>query len=84
MNENDRPPVEDIKRGQEEMSDQENEDDYCSNLSKYLKEYDMKLLRSMKGFGKTMILWLISKDKIHGYELMNKMNELSPSKKAVS
>ncbi|MFY9638721.1 MAG: PadR family transcriptional regulator [Methanobacterium sp.] len=84
MNENDRPPVEDIKRGQEKMSDQENEDDYCSNLSKYLKEYDMKLLRSMKGFGKTMILWLISKDKIHGYELMNKMNELSPSKKAVS
>ena len=84
MNENDRPPVEDTKRGQDEMNDQENEDDNCSNLSEYLKEYDMKLLRSMKGFGKTMILWLISKDKIHGYELMNKMNELSPSKKAVS
>ena len=33
----------------------------------------------MKGFGKTMILWLISKERTHGYELMSKMNEISPS-----
>jgi PadR family transcriptional regulator PadR len=77
MIENDRPPVEDKKREQHEIS-QENEVD-CEDLSKYLKEYDIKLLRSMKGFGKTMILWLISKDRIHGYELMTKMNEISPS-----
>ena len=76
MSENDRPPVEDTKL---EERDQENDVDYCSDLSKYLKEYDIKLLRSMKGFGKTMILWLISKDRIHGYELMTKMNEISPS-----
>ena len=78
MSENDRPPVEDTKLEEEER-DQENDVDYCSDLSKYLKEYDIKLLRSMKGFGKTMILWLISKDRIHGYELMTKMNEISPS-----
>lgn len=79
MSENDRPPVEYTKRGQHEISDQENEVDCSSDLSKYLKEYDIKLLRSMKGFGKTMILWLISKKRIHGYELMTKMNEISPS-----
>jgi PadR family transcriptional regulator PadR len=33
----------------------------------------------MKGFGKTMILWLISKERSHGYELMSKINEISPS-----
>ena len=33
----------------------------------------------MKGFGKTMILWLISKERSHGYELMSKMNDISPS-----
>ena len=76
MSENDRPPVEDTNR--DEIRDQENEFD-CDNLSKYLKEYDIKLLRSMKGFGKTMILWLISKDRIHGYELMTKMNDISPT-----
>ena len=53
----------------------------CSDLSNYLKEYDIKLLRSMKGFGKTMILWLISKERTHGYELMNKISEISPSGK---
>ncbi len=33
----------------------------------------------MKGFGKNMILWLISKERTHGYELMSKINEISPS-----
>jgi len=53
--------------------------DCDSDLSKYLKEYDIKLLKSMKGFGKTMILWLISKGRIHGYEIMNQINDISPS-----
>ena len=77
MIENDRPPVED-KRDHDEVSTQKNEFD-CNDLSKSLKEYDMKLLRSMKGFGKTMVLWLISKDRIHGYELMTRMNDISPA-----
>jgi len=77
MIQNDGPPVEDKKREQQNISP-ENEFD-CDEISKYLKEYDIKLLRSMKGFGKTMILWLISKERSHGYELMSKINEISPS-----
>ena len=77
MIENNGPPVEDKKIEQHKISP-ENEFD-CNEISNYLKEYDLKLLRSMKGFGKTMILWLISKERSHGYELMNKINEISPS-----
>jgi DNA-binding PadR family transcriptional regulator len=77
MIENDGPPVEDKKREQHEISP-ENEFD-CDEILKCLREYDLKLLRSMKGFGKTMILWLISKERSHGYELMSKINEISPS-----
>ena len=58
---------------------QYDEIDCNSDLSKKLKEYDIKLLKSMKGFGKTMILWLISKERTHGYELMTKINQISPS-----
>jgi DNA-binding PadR family transcriptional regulator len=77
MIENNGPPVEDKKIEQHKISP-ENEFD-CNEISNYLKEYDLKLLRSMKGFGKTMILWLISKERSHGYELMSKINEISPS-----
>jgi PadR family transcriptional regulator, regulatory protein PadR len=59
--------------------DEKNDFNDCNSKSKQLKEYDIKLLRSMKGFGKTMILWLISKERIHGYELMSKLNQINPS-----
>jgi len=58
----------------------ENDPDCKSKLSKQLKEYDIKLLKSMKGFGKTMILWIISKERIHGYEIMSKLNTINPKK----
>ena len=74
----DRPPVEDTEIKKQEIIDDKSKFD-CDNMVKHLKEYDLKLLRSMKGFGKTMILWLISKDRIHGYELMTKMNDISPT-----
>ena len=74
----DRPPVEDSELKEQEIIDDKAKFD-CDNMLKHLKEYDLKLLRSMKGFGKTMILWLISKDRTHGYELMTKMNGISPS-----
>jgi|NGEPerStandDraft_6_1074524.scaffolds.fasta_scaffold70723_2 PadR family transcriptional regulator PadR len=74
MTENDRPTL-----GGSKNRDQNDQIDCDPDLSKGLKEYDLKLLRSMKGFGKTMILWLISKERSHGYELMNKINEISPS-----
>ncbi|MBE2899945.1 PadR family transcriptional regulator [Methanothermobacter thermautotrophicus] len=37
-------------------------------------EFDEKIIKSfMRGFGKTMILWMISKEKIHGYEIMRRL-----------
>jgi PadR family transcriptional regulator PadR len=76
MTQNDRPILGDSNKNENEQNDKT---DCNSDLSKYLKEYDIILLKSMKGFGKTMILWLISKHRSHGYELMSKINEISPS-----
>ena len=59
----------------------DNDPDCQSKLSKELKQYDIKLLKSMKGFGKTMILWIISKERIHGYEIMSKLNKINPAEK---
>lgn len=59
----------------------DNDPDCKSKLSKELREYDIKLLKSMKGFGKTMILWIISKERIHGYEIMSKLNTINPAEK---
>ena len=76
MTENDRPK---LGVSQNDFKDQNDQIDCDNILSKGFKEYDIKLLRSMKGFGKMMSLWLISKERSHGYELMSKMNEISPS-----
>jgi PadR family transcriptional regulator PadR len=41
-----------------------------------MSEYEKKLMRGlMRGFGNTMILWLISKKRQHGYEIMTKLHE---------
>ena len=72
-------PIDVGSKVQQKKFIEKDEDDCDRELSKHLKEYDIKLLRSMKGFGKTMILWLIQKERSHGYELMNKMNKISPS-----
>ena len=77
MKENNKPSSDESE--QDEFNDKDHEFDCDSDISKYLKEYDIKLLKSMKGFGKTMILWLISKGRTHGYELMSQINEISPS-----
>ncbi|WP_249164820.1 PadR family transcriptional regulator [Methanobacterium alkalithermotolerans] len=40
-----------------------------------LQGFDQKMIRSfMRGFGKTMVLWMISKNRLHGYEIMNKLH----------
>ncbi len=57
----------------------ENDPDCNPEMTKKLKEYDIKLLKSMKGFSKTLILWIISKERIHGYEIMSKLNKINPS-----
>ena len=41
-----------------------------------MSKYEKKLIRGlMRGFGNTMILWLISKKRQHGYEIMTKFHE---------
>ncbi len=49
-------------------------------LFKSLPKYDRKLLKGiMKGPGKIMILWLISKGRVHGYEIMTQLQGDSPA-----
>lgn len=46
---------------------------------KSLRRTDKKMMRGiMRGVGKIMILWLISKKRQHGYELMTQIHESSP------
>ena len=48
---------------------------FIMNMSKYEK----KLMRGlMRGFGNTMILWLISQKRHHGYDIMTILHESSP------
>ncbi|HHT19736.1 MAG: PadR family transcriptional regulator [Euryarchaeota archaeon] len=44
-----------------------------------LNPYDKKLIKGlMRGFARIMILWLISKKKQHGYEIMTQIHASSP------
>jgi PadR family transcriptional regulator, regulatory protein PadR len=46
---------------------------------KYLHKHERKMIGGfMRGFGKVMILWLISKRRQHGYEIMTQIHEASP------
>lgn len=56
--------------------DQENE--FESDF-KSMPRHERKMIRGfMRGFGKIIILWLISKDRQHGYEIMTHLHEASP------
>lgn len=50
-------------------------DEIFINLSKFEKKLIRGLIRS---FGNIMILWLISKKKQHGYEIMTKLRDSNP------
>ncbi len=44
-----------------------------------LNSYDKKLIKGfMRGFARIMILWLISKSRQHGYEIMTQIHASSP------
>jgi PadR family transcriptional regulator PadR len=48
-------------------------------IFKNMSKYEKKLIRGfMRSFGNTMILWLISKKRQHGYEIMTKLHESAP------
>jgi DNA-binding PadR family transcriptional regulator len=51
----------------------------CDDL-KELLNYDKKILKGvMRGFSKLFILWIIGKERQHGYEIMSKINDFSHS-----
>ena len=48
-------------------------------IVKKMSKFEKKLMRGiMRGFANTMILWLISQKKQHGYEIMTKLHQSSP------
>jgi len=50
-------------------------DDFCKN-NHLSTDYDVPIIVSlMNGFLKLVILWIISKERIHGYEIIKKMKE---------
>ncbi|HNS25219.1 MAG TPA: PadR family transcriptional regulator [Methanobacteriaceae archaeon] len=56
--------------------------DPCAENIKNLAEADKKIIGGlMKAFGKIMILWLISKKRQHGYEIMTQIHKSSPYNK---
>jgi DNA-binding PadR family transcriptional regulator len=58
--------VEDLETGNETFKDE----------IKKLNRHDRKMIRGfMRGFGKIIILWLISKNRQHGYEIMTQLHE---------
>jgi PadR family transcriptional regulator, regulatory protein PadR len=74
-----------FKDGSNESNAEESE----KNIQETLKErinafngmskYEKKLMRGlMRGFANTMILWLISQKRQHGYEIMTLLQESSP------
>ncbi|MDO5851927.1 MAG: PadR family transcriptional regulator [Methanobacteriaceae archaeon] len=54
------------------------------NNKKDLDEIDKIILKNfLKGFGKIMILWLLNKEKSHGYSLTKKINEMYNSQNEI-
>jgi PadR family transcriptional regulator, regulatory protein PadR len=74
------PPKDESQPEYEEETDELScEDLKCEDL-KNLPKYDKAIIKGfMRGFGKAMILWLINRERMHGYEVMTKLNEFFPS-----
>lgn len=66
------------------LSDESNQDEEKNNETltlEHLDKYDRKLIRGfMRGFGKTLILWHISKKRQHGYEIMTGFQKITENK----
>lgn len=58
--------------------EQEKKDEFNYEI-KNMPKHERKMIRGfMRGFGKIIILWLISKKPQHGYEIMTQLHEASP------
>lgn len=55
------------------------DENLCTEKIKNLSNHDRKMIGGfMKAFGKIMILWLISRKRQHGYEIMTQIHESAP------
>lgn len=62
-----------------ENSEEDKNKNSCEYIVKNLPKHDKKMIGGfMRGFGKVMILWLISKKRQHGYEIMTQIHESAP------
>ena len=69
-------PSNDLNESGKSENTQNNTNQTANKKQFCLDLYDKKIIKSfMRGFGKTMILWMIYKEKLHGYEIMNKLND---------
>jgi DNA-binding PadR family transcriptional regulator len=63
----------------DKFSEENLNDNLCAENIKNLSMHDRKMIGGfMKGFGKVMILWLISRKRQHGYEIMTQIHESAP------
>ena len=68
--------------GDEELKEMDESMKAHAELIKSMSKYEKKLMKGlMRGFANTMILWLISRKRQHGYEIMTKLHESTPYEK---
>ncbi len=73
--------VESFKRNVEEHKKMHEAYHEHKKILKSLPKYDRKLLKGiMRGPVKIMMLWIIGKGRVHGYEIMTKIQGVSPAK----
>ncbi len=78
MQEEDSNPRGGLNQSIDDEKDPQHDDNFQEEV-KNLKRHDRKMLKGfMRGFGKIIILWLISKKRQHGYEIMTQIHESTP------
>jgi len=67
------------KSNDKELREMHESMEKSQKIFKKMSKYEKKLMKGlMRGFANTMILWLISKKRQHGYEIMTKLHESVP------
>jgi DNA-binding PadR family transcriptional regulator len=81
MQEEDSNRLDGLNQSIDDDNDAEHDDKIHEEVKK-LKRHDRKMLKGfMRGFGKIIILWLISKKRQHGYEIMTQIHDSTPFSK---
>ncbi len=79
LNENSNDSTSDDHFSDEELEEMHKAVQERDKAFKKMSKFEKKLMKGlMRGFVNTMILWLISKKRQHGYEIMTKLHESTP------